>query len=93
VPTFSLVVSVRYDVTPSDDVVDALRRGDDGPMVWRDADPAVLRVSTECAAADLDHAVAVGLGLGDDVLAGAGGVVQEVVAMDDEQQLVWRAEP
>jgi hypothetical protein len=32
---------------------------------------------------------------GDDALALSGslGAVQEVVAMDDERQLVWRAEP
>jgi hypothetical protein len=99
VPTFSLAVSVRFDAVPGDDLVDALtaalRPGDDDLMVWRDADPAVLRLSADCAAADLEGAVAVGLELADDalVLSGPGGAVQEVVAMDDERQLVWRAEP
>jgi hypothetical protein len=99
VPTFTLSVSVRLDTPPGDDVVDALRStlrpGDDGLMVWRDADPAVLRLSTDCPAADLDGAVALGLELADDALALSRrpGAVQEVVAMDDDRQLVWRAEP
>jgi hypothetical protein len=99
VPTFSLAVSVRVDTVPGNDVVDALsttlRPGDDDLMVWRDADPAVLRLSTDCPAADLDEAVALGRELADDALALSrrAGAVLEVVAMDDERQLVWRAEP
>jgi hypothetical protein len=99
VPTFTLSVSVRLDTPPGDDVVDALRStlrpGDDDLMVWRDADPAVLRLSTDRPATDLDGAVALGLELADDALALSRrpGAVQEVVAMDDDRQLVWRAEP
>jgi hypothetical protein len=99
VPTFSLAVSLRFDAVPGNDVVDALsttlRPGDDDLMVWRDADPTVLRLSTDCPAADLDGAVALGLELADDALALSRrpGAVQEVVAMDDDRQLVWRAAP
>jgi hypothetical protein len=102
VPTFTLAISVRLDAVPADDVVDSastLRPGDENLLVWQDADPAVLRLSTDCPAADLDAALAVGLELADDVLAlgvlelGVQGAVEEVVAMDDERQLVWRAEP
>jgi hypothetical protein len=99
VPTFTLAVSVRFDRAPDDDVVDALgstlRPGDDGLLVWRDTDPAVLRLSVECSAADPDGAVAAGLALADDAvgLSRSAGTALEVVAMDDERQLVWRAEP
>ena len=99
VPTFTLSVAVRLDTPPGGDVVDALRSslrpGDDDLMVWRDADPTVLRLSTDCPAADLDGAVALGLELADDALALSRrpGAVQEVVAMDDDRQLVWRAAP
>jgi hypothetical protein len=99
VPAHSLAVSVRFDAVPGDDVVDMLRSrlrpGDDDLMVWRDADPTVLRLATDCPAPDLEEALARGLQLADDAVAvgGRGGAVLEVVAMDDEQQLVWRAEP
>jgi hypothetical protein len=97
VPTFTLAISVRLDAVPDDDVVDSgstLRPGDGNLLAWRDADPTVLRMSTDCPAADLDAALAVGLELADDVLAlGLSGAVEEVVAMDDERQLVWRREP
>ena len=102
VPTFTLAISVRLDAVPDGDVLDSaatLRPGDEHLLVWRDADPAVLRLSTDCPAADLDAALAVGLGLADDVLAlgvlelGVQGAVEEVVAMDDERQVVWRAKP
>jgi hypothetical protein len=99
VPTFTLAVSVRLDAVPGDEVVGALtttlRPGDDDLLVWRDADPAVLRLSTDCSASDLEGAVALGLELADDALAlcRRPGAVGEVVAMDDERQLVWRAEP
>ena len=97
-PTFTLAVSVRFDAVPEDDVVDTLGRllrpEDDDLLVWRDG-PTVLRLSTDRPATDLEDAVAVGLELGDDALAlcQCPGEVQEVVAMDDERQLVWRAEP
>jgi hypothetical protein len=99
VPALSLAVSVRFDAVPGDDVVDllstTLRPGDDDLIVWRDADPTVLRLATDCPAVDLEEAVARGLELADDAVAvsGRGGAVLEVVAMDDERQLVWRAEP
>jgi hypothetical protein len=99
VPTFSIAVSLRLDAVPSDEAVDALsttlRPGDDDLMVWRDSDPVVLRLSTDSPAADLDGALALGRELADDalVLSRLGGAVQEVAAMDDERQLVWRAEP
>jgi hypothetical protein len=99
VPTFTLAVSVRFDSAPGDDVVDmlssGLRAGDDGPLVWRDTDPAVLRLSIECTAADPDGAMAAGLALADDAveLSRFAGAALEVVAMDDERQVVWRAEP
>jgi hypothetical protein len=94
-PTFTLAVSLRLDAVPDDDVLDALaglRPGDDELLVWRDGDGAI-RPSTDCSAADLEAAVAVGLELGDDALGHCPGAIEEVVAMDDDRQLVWRAEP
>jgi hypothetical protein len=42
-------------------------------MVWRDADPAVLRVSVDRSAADDDAAILLGLEQGDHALALSGG--------------------
>ena len=98
VPTFTLTLAVRLDDVPGDDTIDALGArllpGADDLMVWRDADPAVLRLSVDRPATDAGAAVVVGLELGDHALAlSGGGAVEEVVAMDDDQQLVWRAKP
>jgi hypothetical protein len=64
--------------------------------LWRDdADPTLVRVSIDCAADDLDGALALGRDLADEVvtLSPVDAAVDEVVAMDDVHQLVWRARP
>jgi hypothetical protein len=99
VPTYTLALAVRLDDVPDDDTIDALGAtllpGADDLMVWRDAEPAVLRLSVDHPATDADAAVVFGLELGDHALAlsRSGGAVEEVVAMDDERQVVWRATP
>jgi hypothetical protein len=98
VPTFTLALTVRLDAVPDDDTIDALGAtllpGAEDLLVWRDADPAVLRLSVDRATTDADAAVMLGRELGDHALAlsRSGGAVEEVVAMDDERQLVWRRE-
>jgi hypothetical protein len=97
VPTFTLALTVRLDAVPDDDTIDVLGAtllpGADDLMVWRDADPAVLRLSVERATTDADATVMLGLELGDHAIAlsRSGGAVEEVAAMDDERQHVWRA--
>jgi len=88
VDTFTLVVVLR---TARD--VDGAAVGDLG--LWRDdADPDVWRASTDCTAGDLDEALALGRDLADRIAAGPlDATVEEVVAMDDESRLVWRANP
>lgn len=64
--------------------------------VWRDGqDPTVLRVSTDLEADDGEGALDAGHALARRALAVCpfAGSVEEVVAMTDEDQLVWRAEP
>ena len=73
-----------------------LRPDDEDLCIWRDdADPTLVRVSTDRPADDLDAALALGRELAAETVAlsPVGAAVEEVVAMDDEQQLVWRAKP
>ena len=86
--TFTLVVVLRIAGG-----VDEAAVGDLG--LWRDdADPAVWRASTDCTADDLDEALVLGRDLADRIASGPlAATVEEVVAMDDERQLVWRANP
>jgi hypothetical protein len=89
VDTFTLVVVLRVARDVDEVTTPTLR-------VWRDdADPTLWRGSTDCAADDLEGALLLGRDVANEIVA-AGPVdaaVEEVVAMDDERQLVWRAKP
>jgi len=88
VDTFTLVVVLRTIRDVDDIVVGSLG-------LWRDdADPALWRASTDCTADDLEEALSLGRDLADQMASGPlDATVEEVVAMDDERQLVWRANP
>ena len=97
VESFTLYVTLRA-ARPLDDaavaaVSAALRPDDEDLRVWRDEDaPAVLRVSVDCVAADLESALEQGhLLAAESRVRSPGLAVEEVVAMTDEEQLVWRA--
>jgi hypothetical protein len=97
VPTFTLYAALRPEL-PADDVTvdalgDVLRPGDDDVRIWWEADRGLLRVSTECAADDLDAALDLGHELGGEALAACPGALLEVGALGDEDSLVWRAVP
>ncbi len=99
--TFTLYVVVRAGRALDDAAVAALggvlRPDDEDLCIWRDdADPTLVRVSTDRPADDLHGALALGRDLAAEMAAALSPVdaaVEEVVAMDDEQQLVWRAKP
>ena len=86
--TFTLVVVLRTVRDVDDIVVGSLG-------LWRDGtDPALWRVSTDCTAGGLEEALSLGRDLADRITSGpVDATVEEVVAMDDERQLVWRARP
>jgi hypothetical protein len=88
VDTFTVVVVLRTADEVDDVAVDTLG-------LWRDdTDPALWRAATECTAGDLEEALVLGRELADQITAGPlDATVEEVVAMDDERQLVWRANP
>jgi hypothetical protein len=88
VDTFTLVVVLRTAGEVDEAAVGALG-------LWRDdADPVLWRASTDCMAGDLEEALALGRDLADRFASGPlDATVEEVVAMDDESQLVWRANP
>lgn len=97
--SFTLYVTLRASRPLDDAAVDAvartLRPDDEDVLVWRaEEDPHLLRVSGECVAADLGSALERGHELAAQMCAlGAGLAVDEVVAMTDDDQLVWRARP
>jgi hypothetical protein len=97
VDTFTLFVALRPDQPLDDAAVDALgavvRPEDDDLRIWREAGRGLLRVSTECAAEDLEAALELGHALGTEVLAACPGSLLEVSALGDEDSLVWRAVP
>jgi len=65
-------------------------------QLWQDdADPTVVRGSVESGTGDLDGALVDGRALADRIAAASPFelAVEEVAAMDDERQLVWRAKP
>jgi hypothetical protein len=99
VDTFTVYVALRADRTLDDAAVDAvagpLRPDDPDLCIWRDEiAPDLLRVSVDCPAPDLGTALELGHELAEEARALDGGLaVEEVVAMTDERQLVWRAEP
>jgi hypothetical protein len=98
-PLFTVLVALRFDVAPGDEAVDGLRTAlqprDDGLRLWQDTDPRVVRMTTERAAPDLEAAVFLGHDLAEEALelSGSAGSALEIVAMTDEQQRIWRAEP
>ncbi|WP_147251498.1 hypothetical protein [Blastococcus sp. TBT05-19] len=96
-PSFTLSVALRSSTPLDDDAIDRIRaalRPDDPELrVWREPDRAVLRVATECEAADLDAALTLGKDLADEAGAACPGRVFEVAAMDDEDSQVWRSGP
>jgi hypothetical protein len=99
VDSFTLYVALRA-ARPLDDatvaaLAGALRPDDEGLCIWRDeADPGLLRVTVDGVAADLEGALELGHRLAAETEAlGPGLTVEEVVAMTDEEQLVWRARP
>ena len=99
-PTFTLYVALRADQPLDDDALDALalvvRPDDDERCMWRDEqDGALLRMSVDCSAADLDAALDLGHDLAEEAVDASSFplAVEEVAAMDDDRQLVWRREP
>lgn len=99
VDSLTLYVALRAD-SPLDDaaiesLAGALRPGDEDLRIWRDEQSAtLLRVTVDCVAPDLDGALELGHALAAETAAlGRGLTVEEVVAMTDEEQLVWRARP
>jgi hypothetical protein len=73
-----------------------LRPGDEELCVWRDEqDPTAVRVSTDLPAPDSEDALDAGHTLAQEALPFCPfpASAEEVVAMSDEEQLVWRAEP
>jgi len=97
VDTFSLFVTLRPEQPLDDAAVDAagavLRPGDDDLRLWREDGRGLLRVSTECAAADLETALQLAHALGAETLAACPGALLEVSALGDEDALVWRSVP
>jgi hypothetical protein len=99
VPTFTVLVSLRFDTAPVADDVDRLREAlqprDEDLRLWQDGDPRVVRMTTERAAPDLEAAVFLGHDLAEEALelSGVAGSALEIVAMSDEHQRIWRAEP
>jgi hypothetical protein len=100
VPTYALYVALRaerpLDEAAVDDLAVVLRPEDDERCMWRDErDDALLRVSVDCSAGDLEAALDLGHDLAEEAvdLSSFALAVEEVLAMDDEQQLVWRAKP
>lgn len=98
--TFTLYAVVRAARALDDAAVSAwgglLWPDDEDLCIWRDdADPTLVRVSTDRPADDLHAALALGRDLAAETVAlsPVDAAVEEVVAMDDEQQLVWRAKP
>jgi hypothetical protein len=96
VPTFTLYVALRAERPLDDAVLAALDRvvrpEDDERCMWRDG--SLLRVSVDCSAVDLDAALELGHELAGEAVDAdvVPLVIEEVAAMDDERQLVWRRE-
>jgi hypothetical protein len=97
VDSFTLYVGLRADA-PLDDatigtVAGSLRPDDHELRLWRDEQSTtLLRVTVDCVAADLDAALELGHALAAETVAlGPGLTPEEVVAMTDEERVVWRA--
>ena len=98
--TFTLYAVVRaaraLDDAAVAAVADDLRPEDEELCIWRDEqDGALLRVSVEGVADDLEAALDLGRALAEETAVASRfpTETEEIVAMDDEQQLVWRAKP
>ena len=95
--TFTLYVALRPEDRPDDDAVAALAaviRPDDADLrIWREVDRGLVRLTTECAADDLEDALELGQALGAEALARCPGQLLEVGALGDEDSLVWRSVP
>ncbi|HEY0506729.1 MAG TPA: hypothetical protein VGD12_01580 [Blastococcus sp.] len=95
--SFTLYVALRPDALVDDAAIDALgavlRPDDDERRIWTEPDRGLLRVSTECAAEDLDAALELGQALGADLLDACPGRLLEVGALGDEDSLIWRSVP
>ena len=95
--TYALFLALRPERPLDDAAVDALgavlRPEDDDLRIWRKDGRGLLRVSTECAAEDLDAALELGHDLGAEALAACPGALLEVSALGDEDSLVWRSVP
>ena len=96
-PSFTLSLALRSSAPLDDAAIDGLRtvlRPDDPELrVWREPDRAVLRVATECEAADLPAALELGKDLAEEANAACPGRVFEVAAMGDDDSQVWRSGP
>ena len=98
-PEFTLYGAVRspqLDDSAVDAVSAAFHPADEDLCIWRDpADVALLRISTGVMTDDLDDALRRGREALDELLGllPVPAVAEEVVAMDDERQMVWRARP
>ena len=96
-PSFTLSVALRSSAPLDDDAIDRIRAevrpADPELQVWREPYRAVLRVTTECEAADLDAALDLGKDLADEANEACPGRVFEVAAMGDEDSQVWRSGP
>ena len=97
VPSFTLFLALRSSAPLDDTAIDDLRavlRPDDRELrLWREPDRAVLRVATECEAADLTAALELGKALAEEADAACPGRVFEVAAMGDDDSQVWRSGP
>jgi hypothetical protein len=84
VPTFTLYVALRAGQPLDDDAVDALA------LVLRPEDAALLRVSVDCSAHDLEAALDLGHDLAVEAvdLSSFALAVEEVAAMDEARELV-----
>jgi hypothetical protein len=97
-PPVTLFVALRAEQPLDDAAVErvsgGLRPGDEGLRIWRDGqDDALLRVSADCSADDLEAGLQLAHELAEETAVASPfpTEIEEVVAMDDEQQLVWRA--
>lgn len=94
-PSFTIYAALRARTAVDDATVEqvaaALRPGDGDLRVWREADRAVLRASTECSAEDLETALELARRLGDELAGCCAGDVEEAAALSDDDSLVWRA--
>jgi hypothetical protein len=99
VETFTVYVVLRSEQPVDDAAVEVvsrgLRPGDEELCVWRDEqDPTAVRVSTDLPAPDAEDALDAGHTLAQEALplCPFPASAEEVVAMSDEEQLVWRAD-